>query len=122
MHFTVHPSIMPLTATSDAVADRLLGSVIVEPVGTLNRMITAVVTSDPCPSVMWEFNGEVISDSNPEYTVSNPCGGADFSPFTFTLTIANLTQATTGNYSAVFSIPNAEPVRLERLFVTIPGA
>ena len=121
MRFTVRPSIMPLTATSDVVADRMLGSVIVEPVGTLDRMITAVVTSDPCPTVVWEFNGSSITINNTEFMVSDPCGGENLSPYMFTLTIANLTEETSGEYSAVFTIPNAQPVRLERLFVTIPG-
>ncbi len=47
----VLPMVAPLINTSGAMTDRHEGNLIVEPLGTLNRVINTVVTSDPCPSV-----------------------------------------------------------------------
>ncbi len=96
--------------------------------GTTDLVITVMVestfirgmnTCDSCPSVQWSVNGTSISTSA-DYTISDPCNDiTTTSPYTFTLTIATLTQDTSGDYTAVFSLLSATE-RLE-LFITIPG-
>lgn len=115
--------IAPLTQTSGAMEDRLEGTLIVKPFGTLSQVITTMVTSDPCPSVQWSFHGRNhqlnITNGSTGFMLNDPCVN-ETNPYYFTLTIGNLTADTSGQYSAVFTILN-QAVILPRLFVTVPG-
>jgi hypothetical protein len=105
---------------SMATNDRLEGVVIVADPGTPNVVVTVEVTSDPCPDVEWSFGSSTIGDNSPDFTFNNPCVPELSSPYTFTLTIASLTSATSGLYSAEFSnFFRSTP--LPRLLVTVPG-
>lgn len=117
----VSPSVDDLTTSNPmAVSDRSEGTVIlVEPPATTNVTVTAVVNSDPCPTVQWSFNGTDISNGSPDYFI-DACVGNPSSPHTFTLTIANLTLNTSGRYSAIFNNLGGE-TKLPGLYVTVPG-
>ena len=105
-----------------ARSDRLVGTYIVGAVGTTNLPITVEVESDPCPQVQWSFNGTSISSTDPMYTFDQPCDDQSAqSPYTFQLTIANLTSANSGEYSATFDNGHNQPTPLPDLFVTVPG-
>ena len=109
-----------LRTNPDAVADRLVGTLIVQPVDIANFAVTVMVTSDPCPTVQWSFDGSDISAGD-MYQVDDPCADeAAQSPYTYTLTIANLNLTTSGEYSAVFSHLGGSTT-LPRLYVTVPG-
>ena len=115
--------VQPLTLTNPtAVSDRFVGNLIVADSGTIDLFVTAVVDSDPCPTVQWSFMNTAIT-SGAMHTVNNPCEDpAAQSPYTFTLTIANLTSETSGKYSAVFTNPVfGTTTPLPDLFVTVPG-
>ena len=117
----VFPVISSLVNTSGAVPDRRLGNVIVEPSGTLNVLISALVESDPCPMVAWRFEGRDPAVRTEEFILNSPCSDPEeSSPYNFTLTIANLTSNTSGVYSADFTVQNTV-VPLPPLFVTVPG-
>ena len=119
----VAPMPQPLTLTNPtAVPDRIVGNLIVAPPQTLDLVVTAMVDSDPCPTVQWSFMNTDIT-SGAMYTVNNPCEDpAAQSPYTFTLMIANLTSETSGEYSAIFTNPVlGTSTPLPDLFVTVPG-
>ena len=117
--FAVRPSVADLAMTNpSAVNDRRVGAVIVADSGSVSAI--AEVTSDPCPEVQWMFGDTNITGDREDYTFDNPCVPGSSSPHTFTLTIANLTTATSGAYSAVFS-NFAGTTILPKLFVTVPG-
>ena len=108
-----------LTATNPtAVRDHIEGTVIVADSGTPNVIVVVEVASDPCPEVQWSINGTNITNGSADYFFNNPCGG-NSSPYNFTITIASLTLATSGQYSAVFS-HLAGSTTLPGLYVTIP--
>lgn len=99
-YIAVTPTVSDLTLTNDnAMDDPVEGTVILRAPGS--AIVTAVVTSDPCPYVVWRFDGREVAE--PDYCVNDPCNGNLPSPFTFTLNIVNLTQGTSGRYSAAFS-------------------
>lgn len=103
-----------------ATADRLDGTLIIASPGTTNIAITAVVNSDPCPSVEWSFDGSVLANGS-SYTLSaNPCGEGR-SPFTFRLTIATLGPENSGQYSAVFDNGFSRITPLPSIVVTVPS-
>ena len=115
------PVVSALTTTNPtAEPDRREGTVIVAAPGTLNVTVFVEVTSDPCPTVQWSINDTDISVDSPDYFINNPCGDGSSSPYTFTITIANLTSATSGQYSAVFR-NLADSTTLPGLYVTVPG-
>ena len=114
------PVVIDFTSTNLMVVSDIVGPYISADSGTANLMVTLDVVSDPCPSVRWGFDGTDITNDSPGYSINNPCGGGSTPPFTFTITIANLTSATSGRYSAVFSNP-AFGSTLFHLVVTIPG-
>ena len=115
------PEVVPLTENNTgAREDRLEGTVIVAEDESLNFVVTTVVNSDPCPSIFWTFEGANIT-SGDMYTFNDPCSVAESSsPYTFTLTIANLTAATSGRYSAALT-NLAGSVNLPGLLVSIPS-
>ncbi|XP_064396459.1 hemicentin-1-like [Halichondria panicea] len=101
-----------------AVRDRQVGTLFVGDFGT---MITVPVSveADPCPSVQWSFKDSNIA-SGDQYTITNPCSDVNAaSPFTFMLTVTNLTIETSGNYSATFSNLAGSGV-LPDLYITVP--
>ena len=102
-----------------AASDRIEGTVIVADSGTPNVTVVVEVASDPCPEVQWSINGTIITDNSANYFFNNPCG-VNSSPYNFTITIASLTLATSGQYSAVFS-HLAGSTTLPGLYVTVPG-
>ena len=109
-----------LRTNPNAVADQLVGTLIVQPENTANFAVVVMVISDPCPTVQWSFNGDDVSNG-PVYQVDDPCvDEAAQSPYTYTLTIANLNSTTSGEYSAVFSHLGGSTT-LPRLYVTVPG-
>ena len=91
-------------------------------VGELNAdvRVVALVESDPCPTVQWRFNGiDIASFIN--FMISDPCTDPNpVFPYEFTLTIVNLTSATSGRYSAVFTHFNGS-TSLPDFLVTVPG-
>ncbi len=85
-------------------------------------MVTVPVSVEAhlCPSVQWSFKGLNIAHGD-DYTITNPCSVADAeSPFTFMLTVNNLTNETSGSYSATFSNLAGSGI-LPGLYITIPG-
>ena len=103
-----------------AFDDRDLGALIVRDNGSIVNLSVSVV-ADPCPDVVWSFNGTRLGPSNETFTFSNPClaAGARSPNWTFTLNVT-LTAATSGNYSANFTNV-AGASFLPRTFLTIPG-
>ena len=101
-----------------AEEDRDFGVLLVKPEGTLNVDFFVRVESDPCPTVQWSLNGTSITNGS-DYIISNPCARGS-SPYTFILTIAKLTECTSGNYSAVFTFLQTQ-VLLPKAFVTVPS-
>ena len=119
----VVPVVTPLTVTNElAQSDDLVGTVIIVPDGTVNLVVEARVTALPCPDVQWSFNGVNISNEDPTYSVRQPCDSSFLTrtEHLFALTIANVTRATLGDYSAVFSNFFGSGL-LPRLVVTNPG-
>ena len=114
------PVVSDLTTTNPTAVSDMMGTYIVASPGTLNVTVTVEVSSDPCPAVQWSINGTAISNVSPNYYVNDPCrNGSSSSPYTFTITIASLTPATSGSYSAVFSHPfGSTPLFV---LVAIPG-
>ena len=118
-----------MDSTSDIITDdERVDYLISEAPGATNLVISVTVisdllnlaTDDPCPSVQWTFNGANIQN-NSDYTVSDPCSdGSSRSPYIFTLTIANLTTETSGEYSAVFTVLTTS-VTLSTIVVTVPS-
>ena len=98
-----------------------MGSLLVSPINSTNLTLTAVVDSDPCPSVLWMFNGTDISADNLTYSFDDPCSLDSSSPFTFNLTISTLNDQTSGFYSALFDNEFSALTILPDFFVTVPG-
>ena len=121
----VLPQIQPFNFTAlDAFDDRDLGVLIVRD-NTSIVSFSVDLVADPCPDVVWSFNGTVLGPSNDTFRYNNACAEVDVtSPnWTFTLEVA-LTGATSGRYDAnftniagmvsmpeaYFSIPSGEPL------------
>ena len=122
-------SLFPYTAAPIALAfnetelpgaerDRELGTLYV---GGLGSMVTVpvIVEADPCPSVQWSFKGSNIANGD-NYTITNPCVANAESPFTFMLTVTNLTSETSGAYSAIFNNLAGDGM-LPDLYITLEG-
>ena len=118
---TVGPIVRPLTeSTAGAVMDRYEGVLLVWELNAADVRVVAMVESDPCPTVQWRFNGNDIA-SGDNYMISDPCADlSSASPYEFTLIIANLTSATSGRYSAVFTHFSGSTT-LSNFLVTVPG-
>ena len=101
----------------DAVDDHDLGALIVRDNGSVVTFPVDVV-ADPCPSVMWYFNGTRLGPNN---ETDHACieAGTRSPNWTFILTVT-LTAATSGNYSANFTNV-AGTTLLPTIYITIPG-
>ena len=114
------PVVSDLTATNPmAVSDHIEGTLIVADSNTPNVTVTVEVASDTCPDVQWSLNGTTISENSSDYFLNNPCVDSS-PPYNFTITIANLTLANSGRYSAVFRNLGGSAT-LPGLYVTVPG-
>ena len=117
-HYTVAPIALAFNETG-AVRDRQVGTLFMGDFGTMVT-VPVSVEADPCPSVQWSFNGSNITNGD-KYTITNPCSDVNAkSPFTFMLTVTNLTFETSGAYSAIFK-NLAGNGSLSALYITIPG-
>ena len=116
------PVIRPLTeSTAGAVMDRYEGVLLVGELNAADVRVVAMVESDPCPTVQWRFNGNDIA-SGDTCMISDPCADPNSaSPYEYALTIASLTSATSGRYSAVFEHSFHDSTTLPNFLVTIPG-
>ena len=119
-HYTVSPTALAFNETAiGAVRDRQVGTLFMGDFGTMVT-VPVSVEADPCPSVQWSFKDSNIA-SGDQYTITNPCSDVNAeSPFTFMLTVTNLTIETSGNYSAIFTNLAGSGV-LPDLYITIPG-
>ncbi len=87
--------------------------------GTMVR-VPVSVEADPCPSVQGSFKDSNIANGD-QYTITNPCSDVNAAfPFTFMLTVTNMTIETSGAYSATFTNLAGSGV-LPDLYITIPG-
>ena len=117
--FTVSPSPLEFNLTEiGGVRDRQVGALFVrDPQSEVT--VSVKVEADPCPTVQWSFGGADINDGD-DYTITDPCTGTP-SPFTFSLTVRNLTSERSGAYSATFSnLAGSAP--LPPLYITVPGS
>ncbi len=120
-HYTVPPTALAFneTAIAEAVRDRQVGTLFMGDFGTMVT-VPVYVEADPCPSVQWSFKDSNIANGD-QYTITNPCSDVNaVSPFTFMLTVTNLTIETSGNYSAIFTNLAGSSI-LPDLYITIPG-
>jgi hypothetical protein len=105
----------------NAFNDRDLGALIVQDNGTIINFWVDVV-ADPCPDIIWLFNGTQLGPSNETFTYNNPCLNAveGSSPnWRFTLDVM-LTDGTSGSYTATFTnIAGTTPL-LPPAYFTIP--
>ena len=100
-----------------AVEDRLDGTVIIANPGS-RITVTVQVTADPCPTVEWSLNDNILMNDS-MHSISDPCSIVA-QIFSFTLTINNFSLPQSGQYSAIFSnLGGSTP--LPGLTVTVPG-
>ena len=112
------PQVQPFNfSVLGAIDDPELGVLLVRDSGSTVSFSVDVV-ADPCPDVVWSFNGMVLGRSNVTF---NPCTeeGGTSPNWTFTLDVA-LTAATSGHYSANFT-NIAGMVSLPNAYFTIPS-
>ena len=119
-HYTVAPTALAFNETAiGAVRDRQVGALIMGDFGTMVT-VPVSVEADPCPSVQWSFKGSNIVNGD-QYTITNSCSDVNaVSPYTFMLTVTNLTNETSGVYSATFTNLAGSGV-LPDLYITVPG-
>ena len=119
-HYTAAPTALAFNETDiGAVRDRQVGTLFM---GDFRTMVPVPVSveANPCPSVQWSFKGSTIANGD-QYTITNPCSDVNAtSPFTFMLTVTNLTNETSGAYSVIFSNLAGSRV-LPDLYITVPG-
>ncbi len=119
-HYTAAPTALAFNETDiGAVRDRQVGTLFM---GDFRTMVPVPVSveANPCPSVQWSFKGSNIANGD-QYTITNPCSDVNAeSPFTFMLTVTNLTNETSGAYSVIFSNLAGSRV-LPDLYITVPG-
>ena len=117
------PKIVPYNFTElGAFEDRELGALIVQDNATTVNFFVDVV-ADPCPSVTWFFDGNQLGPSNSIVSYNDPCVGAvsgDSPNWRFTLTV-ELTEDTSGNYSASFANIGGTKSFTQHAYFTIPG-
>ena len=105
-----------------AFNDRDLGALIVKENNTTVNFFVDVV-ADPCPEIIWFFNGTQLGPSNSTFTYNNACAVMDArSPnWRFILTVRMLTEDTSGSYTARFTnIAGTTELPIPAYF-TIPG-
>ena len=113
------PQVQPYTDLA-AFDDRDLGALYVRDNGRPVNFLVNII-ADPCPAVVWSFNGIQLGPSNANFTYNNACSetGAMRPHWTFTLDVV-LTAATSGQYTATFmNIAGTTP--LSRIYFTTPG-
>ena len=100
--------------------DRNVGALIVMSSGSAVSLSVDVL-ADPCPSVVWSFNGTALGPSNDTITYNNPCieGTSTSLIWTYNLNVV-LTSDTSGQYLASFTNV-AGTTFLPRAYFTIPG-
>jgi hypothetical protein len=105
-----------------AFNDRDLGALIVRDNGSIVTVSVDVV-ADPCPDVLWSFDGSRLGSSklNETFAYNNACirTGTRSSNWTFFLNVT-LTEITSGYYSASFTNVAGTTV-LPRTYITIPS-
>ena len=70
-HFPVLPQVQPYNVTNlDAFEDRELGALFTRDNGSTVSFFVDVV-ADPCPDVVWSFNGIRLGPSNETFTYNN---------------------------------------------------
>lgn len=119
--FAVSPKVQPLNfAELGAVDDRDVGVLIVRNNGNTIRF-SVDVAADPCPDVVWKFNGTALGPSNNTFNYNNPCIEAGDGSFvwTFKLNVV-LALATSGLYAANFT-NFAGSALLPKTYFTIPS-
>lgn len=110
-------------AEFDVFDDRDLGALIVMNNGsTVN--ISVDILADPCPNVVWSFNGTALTPNDSNISYNNPCiklegSNTSLNTWTYTLNVV-LTSDTSGHYSANFTNV-AGTTFLPRTYFTIPG-
>ena len=101
--------------------DRNLGTLII--INSSSTVSWSVdVIADPCPRVVWNFNGTILSPNDSNISYNNPClegTSASLNIWTYTLNVV-LTSDTSGHYSADFTNV-AGTTFLPRTYFTIPG-
>ena len=104
----------------NAVDDRDFGTLIVRDSGNIVRFIVNI-EADPCPSVVWSFNGTTLGPSNQTLMFNDPCIQTDAhsTNWTFFLNIV-LTHETSGNYTANFT-NFVGTTLLPKAYFTVPG-
>ena len=121
MTFAVSPQVQPLNFTElGAVDDRDVGALIIKSNGSTVRFSVDVV-ADPCPDVVWKFNGTALGSSNSSFMYNDPCintGGGNLI-WKYTLNVV-LTSKTSGQYVANFT-SDAGTTLLPRAYFTIPS-
>ena len=117
---TVAPIVMDFDLDAiGALRDRQVGALIVRDPESMVE-VSVTVEGDPCPAAFqWSFNGTNINDED-VYRITNPCTADASSPFTYMLTIRNLTAARSGVYSATFENLDGMDT-LPGLYITVPG-
>ena len=103
-----------------AFNDRDLGALIVRNNGS-TVSFSVDVLADPCPDIMWTYNGIRLGPSNNTFIYSNPCieDSTRLPYLTFSLNVI-LTEATSGSYSAnITNVAGTTP--LPNIYITIPG-
>ena len=121
LFLTVFPQVQPYNLTAlDAFNDPDLGALIVKDSGS-NLTISVDVVADPCPDIVWSYNGTRLGPSNETFTYNNVCAeaGASSPIWTFTLSVL-ITTDTSGSYTASFTNflgSNQSP----KAYFTIPG-
>ena len=105
-----------------AFNDQDLGALFVRDNGSIVT-ISVDVVADPCPDILWSFNGTRLGSSNKTFAYNNACittMSTIRSPnWTFFLNVT-LTESTSGYYSASFTNV-AGTIFLPRTYITIPG-
>ena len=118
---SVSPQVQPLNLTElDAVEDRDFGILIVRNNASI-LILSVNVLADPCPKVVWSFNGTALGPNNDTITYSNPCiaVGDRNIIWTYTLNVV-LTLKTSGQYLANFT-NIAGTAFLPKAYFTVPG-
>ncbi len=106
----------------NAFNDRDLGALIVQENATVVNFWVDV-RADPCPDIVWFFNGTQLGPTNETFTYNNPCLNAmeGSSPnWRFTLDVM-LTEETSGSYTATFTNLAGTTTLEPSAYFTIPG-